>query len=101
MWSLNNHEDKDASFLYKPVLAGNCPESFPQQKLSSSPATFSNGDAILFTYSSGTGSVSLGGTVSPFIFVVNNNTLPYNFSGNGIAGSVKVTKQTAARWPSP
>ena len=23
MWSLNNHEDKDASFLYKPVLAGN------------------------------------------------------------------------------
>ena len=64
--------------------------------LSLSATTFSNGDPIIFTDAASTGSVSLAGTVSPFILVVSNNTLPYNFSGNGsIAGSVTLTKENS------
>ena len=49
--------------------------------LSLTATTFSNGDPIIFTDAASTGSVSLAGTVTPVIVTVNNNSLPYTFSG--------------------
>ena len=41
-----------------------------------------------------TGSVSVAGTVSPSIFIINNSALAYTFSGAGnISGGVALTKE--------
>ena len=57
-------------------------------------ATYGNADAVLFDDTASTGSVSLAGTVSPTTMTVNNNSLPYAFSGTGtIAGGMMLNKQ--------
>ena len=69
-------------------------ETTPNWSLSLAATTYSDGDAVLFNDTAVTGNVTVAGTVAPAVFVVNNSTLPYTFSGDGnIAGGVSLIKQ--------
>lgn len=57
-------------------------------------ASFFQADKVTFNDSAASGLVNIAGTLSPSSLVINNDTLPYIFSGSGsITGSVNLVKQ--------
>ena len=53
---------------------------------------FFNVDSVLFDDTSTNGNVTVATAVQPGTIVVNNNVLPYAFSGSPIAGSASLIK---------
>ena len=63
-------------------------------ELEGAPASFLNGDQVLFNDSATTGTVNLTGTLSPTGVTIDNDSLAYTLGGGGtLAGGGNFTKQ--------